>query len=457
MQRSPISPSEGRTFSMDKLKALGRNGDGSGGSLGQQMAHGAFWMGLGQAAIQAGGLLRTAVLARFLSPAQFGIMGIVLVVVKALESLTNTGFSQALIQRPGDIDRFLPSVFFWNIGRGILLSTLLIIGGPFVADFFHEPGATLVIQSAAAITMIRALQNPKLAAVHRQMRYQHHFYWDASITFSGLIAAGLLLLVTQDVWVLMLSMIVEELVRTVGSYILAPWKPSRTFHLADIRELRAFGRWVGASSLVIFLSQQLDTITVGRLLSASSLGLYDLSWRISQIPATQVSSVVSTVSLPTLSKAHHNPARFRDLYLKIATSVWSISILVGIIMVVFAEQIVRIFLGEQWLSAVPSLRILAVAGLIRSIVTIGGRVFQAAGQPRYDFAMNLVRLIVLAVTIYPFVSRWGIGGAAFSVLLSISAVLPMYFFYIFRITGVTPIDHITYGVSRVGHVLRRKD
>jgi O-antigen/teichoic acid export membrane protein len=418
------------------------------------MAHGAFWMGLGQAAIQASGLLRTAVLARFLSPAQFGIMGIVLVVVKALESLTNTGFSQALIQRPGDIDRFLPSVFFWNIGRGILLSTLLIIDGPFVAGFFHEPDATLVIQSAAAITMIRALQNPKLATVHRQMRYQHHFYWDASITFSGLIAAGLLLLITQDVWVLMLSMIVEEIVRTAGSYILAPWKPSRRFHLADIRELRKFGRWVGASSLVIFLAQQLDTITVGRLLSASSLGLYDLSWRISQIPATQVSSVVSTVSLPTLSKAHHNPARFRDLYLKIATSVWSISILVGIIMVVFAEQIVRIFLGEQWLGAVPSLRILAVAGLIRSIVTIGGRVFQAAGKPRYDFAMNLVRLIVLAVTIYPFVSRWGIEGAAFSVLLSISAVLPMYFFYIFRITGVTPLQHLTFGISRLGHLVR---
>lgn len=428
----------------------------SSGSLGQQMAQGTFWMGLGQAAIQISGLLRTAVLARFLSPAQFGIMGIALVVIRALESLTNTGFTQALIQRPGDIDRFLPSVFFWNIGRGILLSALLFIGGPYVAEFFREPDATLVIQSAAVITMVRALQNPKLAAVHRDMRYRQHFYWDASITFSGLLAAGLLLLVTQDVWVLMLSMIVEEIVRTVGSYIIEPWKPSWTFRLADISELRIFGRWVGASSIVIFLSLQLDTIVIGRLLTPASLGLYNLAMRTSQLPATQISSVVSTVSLPSLSKAHQDPARFRDLYLKIATSLWSITIVVGLVMVVFAEQIVRIFLGTQWMDAVPALQILAIAGLVRSIVTIGGRVFQAAGQPRYDFAMNLIRLIVLAVTIYPFVSRWGIEGGAYSVLLSISAVLPMYFFYIQRVTGVTPLDHITYGVSRISTMIPGK-
>lgn len=437
---------------MERLKGLTREP----GSLGQQMARGTFWMGLGQAVIQLSGLVRTAVLARFLSPAQFGIMGIVLVVIKALESLTNTGFSQALIQRPGEIDRFLPSVYIWNIGRGALLSTALVLGGPFIAGFFHEPDATGVVQAAAAITMLRAFQNPKVAAVHRGLRYQQHFYWDASITLCGLASAGLLLLVTQDVWVLMLSMIVEEAVRTIGSYVIEPWRPSLAFRRADIRELRVFGRWVGASSLVIFLSQQLDTIAVGRLLPTTALGLYDLSWRISQIPATQVSSVVSTVALPSLSKVHQDPKKFRDLYLKIATSVWAISIVVGVVMVVFAEPIVRVFLGEQWLDAVPALRILSVAGLIRSIVTIGGRVFQAAGHPRYDFWMNLVRLVVLAVAIYPLVSWWGIEGAALAMLLSISSVLPMFFVFIHRTTGVTPRRHLTYGVARLAGMARRR-
>lgn len=428
---------------------------GTSGSLGQQMARGTFWMGLGQAIIQLSGLLRTAVLARFLSPAQFGIMGIALVVIKALESFTNTGFTQALIQRPGEIDRFLPSVFIWNLGRGLLLSAALFVGGPFIADFFREPDATLVIQAAAAITMLRAAQNPKVAAVHRDLRYQQHFYWDAAITFSGLLSAGVILLLREDVWVLMLSMIVEEAVRTIGSYIIEPWKPSLRFSRKDIRELRIFGRWVGASSMVIFLALQLDSIVVGRFLGPTALGLYNLAMRTSQLPATQISSVVSTVSLPSLSKAHQDPARFRDLYLKISTTLWGITILVGVVMVVFAEPIVRVFLGLQWMDAVPALRILAIAGLIRSIVTIGGRVFQAAGHPRYDFWMNLVRLVVLAATIYPFTDRWGIEGAAFAVLLSIGAVLPMYFRFIWVITRLTPWQHVTYGFGRIAGVVRR--
>lgn len=428
---------------------------GTSGSLGQQMARGTFWMGLGQAVIQASGLLRTSVLARFLTPAQFGIMGLALIVIKALESLTTTGFSQALIQRPGEIERFLPSVFLWNIGRGFLLSAALVLGAPFIAGFFNEPEAATVIQAAAAITMLRALQNPKIAAVHRDLRYQQHFYWDASITLTGLISAGVILALRQDVWVLLLSMIVEEAVRSLGSYIIEPWRPRLSFHVRDIRELRLFGRWVGASSIVIFLSQQLDTIAVGRLLPISALGLYDLSWRISQLPATQVSSVVSSVALPSLSKAQTRPERFNDLYLKIATTVWAISITVGVLMVVFAEQIVRWFLGEQWLAAVPSLRILAVAGLIRSIVTIGGRVFQAAGHPRFDFWMNLTRLVVLAASIYPLVNRCGIEGAATAMLLSISVVLPMYFWFIYEITGLTPWRHVTFGLGRLAGLVRR--
>lgn len=122
-------------------------------------------------------------------------------------------------------------------------------------------------------------------------------------------------------------------------------------------------------------------------------------------------------------------------------------------MVIFAEEIVRVFLGTQWMDAVPALRILAIAGLIRSVVAIGGRVFQAAGHPRYDFWMNLARLIVLAITIYPFVDRWGIEGASYAVLLSISAVLPLYFWFIHRITGVTPLGHIAFAARRIGRLV----
>jgi O-antigen/teichoic acid export membrane protein len=271
-------------------------------------------------------------------------------------------------------------------------------------------------------------------------------------TLAALLTAILLLPFVQNVWVLLISLITEELTRAVGSYVIAPWRPVLRIHWDDIRELNRFGRWVVAGSIIIFLSLQLDNIIVGKVLGATALGLYEVAFRISQLPATQISQVASTVAFPALSSVVDQPDRFRTIYLRMVTSLWLVNLSVGGVIIVFAAPIVYYLLGDQWQSAIPVLRILAVAGIVRSTVTVGGNVFYAAGVPKYDVLMNIARLITMSVITYPFVKIWGIEGAAYAVLISISLVVPLYLILVERVTDITPWDHLVQ-ISRLRSLL----
>jgi PST family polysaccharide transporter len=119
------------------------------------------------------------------------------------------------------------------------------------------------------------------------------------------------------------------------------------------------------------------------------------------------------------------------------------------ILIVFANPIMKYGFGEQWLVAVPTLRILAIAGFVRSLVTVGGRVFAAAGSPSLDAVMNSVRVVVFAALVYPTSIWWGINGVALAVLISISCVVPMYLVLVNRLIGVSPARHLEAGCEFV--------
>jgi lipopolysaccharide exporter len=132
----------------------------------------------------------------------------------------------------------------------------------------------------------------------------------------------------------------------------------------------------------------------------------------------------------------------REGYLKLAAVVIFGSMAIGGIMFIFASEIVRLMLGPQWMEAVPVIRTLAISGLIRGFVTIGGNVFYAAGAPQHNFRMNIVRLAVLTTTIVPFLKFWGLNGVALSVLLSSVVLLPIYLKLVEETMQVRPLDHL---------------
>lgn len=401
---------------------------------------------LSRAALQLCSIVQLAVVARFLLPADYGLMAIVLLVLNVLDAFTTPGFTQALIQRQGPVDEYFPSVFTVGFLRGVFLFVAIAVLSPTIASFFHQTDASLVVMSAGVIVLLRSLQSPALVHLHRNLHFRSYFYWDVAATGISFLAAVILAPTLQNVWALLIAIILGELARTVGSYIVTPWRPRLAFHLGQVRELNRFGRWVMAGGIVTFLSLQLDNIIVGRMLGATQLGYYEVAFRISQLPATQMSYVTALVAFPALSQVANQMERFRTVYLKMTAIVWFLNLLMAIVLIGGAG-ILATALGPQWRPIVALLQILALAGFVRSIFAVGGKVFYALGMPHLDFVMNAIRLVVFVAVFYPLAHSDGSKGVAIAVLIAVSSVLPVYFWLIARFVSVKPREHMVSAFS----------
>ena len=223
-----------------------------GSPLARRATEGTLWGLLGKGSIQTASLLRLALLARFLSPRDFGVMAVILLLLNVIDTFTTPGFTQALIQRNEDPSAFYSSVFWANVARASLLVPVTFFLSPMIASFSHIPNASSEISCVSLAILLRTLQNPAIAGIHRGLKFRRLFYMDLAGSVIGLLIACVALLYLRDAWVLILSSLGTELVLLVASYAVNPWRPLLKFDFADIRQLSGFGKWVVGSNIVVF-------------------------------------------------------------------------------------------------------------------------------------------------------------------------------------------------------------
>ncbi len=267
------------------------------------------------------------------------------------------------------------------------------------------------------------------------MEFNKQFLYEISGTLVDLSVAVTLAFILRDVWALVWGSLAGNLVRFLMSYAVQPYRPRINLEKDKFRDLFGFGRWVLGSSILVFLITQGDDIFVGKLLGLAALGFYQMAYVLSNLPTTEITHVISQVTFPAYSKLQDDVLKLKKAYLKVLQLTAFISIpLAGGILVV-ASDFTQIFLGLKWMPMVPAIRVLALAGLIRSIAATTGPIFHAVGKPRIDTFWQIIRLGVLALLIYPFSTNWGILGTSIAVLISIAVSTVGFTFEVVRITN----------------------
>ena len=237
---------------------------------------------------------------------------------------------------------------------------------------------------------------------------------------TNLSVALILAFIFKNVWALVWGDIAANAVRFVLSYYLHPYRPKFHIDKDKVRDLFSFGQWVYLSGLLIFLVTKGDDFFVGKMLGAAALGYYQVAFMISNLPTTEISHVISSVTFPAYAKLQSDVGRVHDAYMKVLQiTVFTVMPFAGLLLVLSGE-LTHIFLGEKWLAIVPVIRVLAVSGVVRAIAATTGPIFHGLGIPAVDTFWQVIRLIVLICTIYPLSVYWGLNGVALAVLLSIS-------------------------------------
>ena len=388
-----------------------------GKSLSEKVYRGGIWVFLLQGTDQTIRLLRTIVLARLLAPDDFGLMGIALLVLSVLKRFSQTGFSEALIQKKEASDH-LDTAWTISLFRGVILFCILFIFSPHISLFFENPKTNSIIRVISFSLLFDGLRNIAVIYFQKNLEFKKKFFFQISGTVIDLFVTIPLALILKTVWALAIGHIVRSFTQLLLSYRLSQYRPCFEFNLKKAEDLFSFGRWIFGSSILVFLITEGDDFLVAKILGATSLAFYQMAYKISNFPSTQLSLIVNQVTFPAFSKIQGDLKRIQKAFLNSfgVTSALSIGIAGGIF--VLAEDITLVLLGNEWVDIIPVLQVLAIWGAIRALGGNTSPLLKALNKPNLITYFHLAMVFGLALIIYPLTVKWGILGTAIAVALS---------------------------------------
>jgi len=408
-------------LTIKKLKKLLEPGEG----IQQRTIRSGGWMLALRIVEQAFRLIRLGVLARILMPSDFGLLGIALVTMAALQTFSQTGFHAALIQKKGRATEYLDAAWTISALRGFILFAILLLAAPFAAGFFNTPEATSLIRVIAVTSLLQGLTNIGVIYFQKELEFKKQFIYMASGMLADLAVAVSAALILRSVWALVFGVLAGAVVRLILSYIIHPYRPRPRFDLSQVRELFGFGKWILAIAILSFLMMQGDNIFVGKVLGVTMLGFYGMAYQIASMPATQITQVISVVTFSAYSKVQDMLPSLREGYLRTLQLAAFISFpLAGGIFIV-APEFTKLLLGDKWMPMVSAMQVLALWGLMSSIQGTMGPLFMAVGRPDIPTKIAVLRLLVLGALIYPLSMEWGIAGTAWAVAISAFSTVPI--------------------------------
>lgn len=411
-------------------------------TLSQKVVKGGFWVFLLRIVNRVFSLIRLIILARILSPNDFGLMGIALLTMSILETFSKTGFEEALIQKKEDIESYLNSAWTVLVLRGFILFIILYFIAPYAAVFFNTPEAKPIIKVIGFSILFQAFTNIGITYFKKELEFNKEFIYQFSGALANFVVAVSAVLILKNVWALVFGLLAGNVVRCLVSYLIHPYRPRLSSDLGKAKELFGFGKWIMGSSILVFLIIQGDDIFVGKLLGATALGFYQLAYRISNMPATEITHVISQVTFPTYSKLQDNLPKLREVYLKVLQLIAFLSFPTAGLIFVLAPDFTKIFLGEKWMLMVPAMQILCIFGVTRSINALFGSFLQGIGKPSISTKAAAIQLAIIIILIYPLTLKMDIIGTSIVVSFSNAVVMFYLFLKIGRIMKIKFINSL---------------
>jgi len=390
-------------------------------------------MGGLRVSVRALGFVRIAILARLLTPNEFGLFSIAMLTLSFLEILTESGINVFFIQGEGKIKEYIDTAWIISIMRGILITLLIILFAKPITIFFKNPDAYYLLLLVSMVSFIRGFINPAIVKLRKDLEFNKEFRLRFVVLIVETTVAIVLAFVTRSAVSLVWGLIAGVIVEVVISFALIKPKPKLKYEVKKASKIVKRGKWITLAGIFSYLFREGDDIVVGRLLGTDALGVYRVGYKISTLPITEVSEVVRRVTFPVYSKIASDKLRLKRAFVKSITAVSLVSIPFGLFLYLFAYPFVMIVLGSNWLEAVPVIKVLALFGVVRAITTMTYPLFLSVKKQEYVMKITLVGILGLGLTIYPMVIRYGLVGAGYSSLIGAIFTIPMVFYYVRKV------------------------
>jgi O-antigen/teichoic acid export membrane protein len=306
----------------------------------------------------------TIILARLLTPNDYGLVGMVTVILGFARMFVNAGLSMATIQTEHISHEQISTLFWVNLAISVFFGLCILVCAPLVAIFYGRQELTLITASLSLTFVITGLTIQHQALLNRNMYF-------GALACIQIISQVIVLVVTVTMawlgwryWALVAGSFVSELSAALLTFFFCPWIPGLMQRGFGVRGMLKFGGHLTVSNIANYLSSNMDNVLIGRYIGAGALGLYARAYQLFMMPITYIRGPIVNVTLPVLCSLRNQPERFLTYYQRIVDILSTITIPMSLYCVAESDFLIKSFLGPQWIAAVPAFRILALAAVM---------------------------------------------------------------------------------------------
>lgn len=379
-----------------------------------------------------------AILAMFLDPTDFGIIGMALTWVAFIQVFSEIGFGAALIQRQNVKSKHFSTVFFVNVVSGILLTFIGIICSWPCALFFKTPEIQPVMAVLSSGFIINSFSLTQLVIAQKELRFKDLAIRDISASlFGGGIGIALAYL-KYGVWSLVAQLIITYLVASILLWNMTKWRPIlREFSFQCIRDLWQYSSKILAFNIFKYFTQNIDKLFVGYLLGPVALGLYTFAFKVAVQPISIVTGAIGGYLFPKYSMMQEDLSAIKKSYLFVNKVINSIATPLMVIIVLLSPILIPLIWGQKWIQTIPLIQVLAILGVLESLVSPVGQLMKALDRPGWLFNWSIVITVMVSIFIWVGTYYRGIIGATFGITTAYIIGLVVILFIIRKLVHIS--------------------
>lgn len=334
------------------------------------------------------------ILARLLSPEEYGLIGILTIFIAIFNAIVDSGFSNALIRKQDATDTDYSTVFYTNLLLSIVLAAVFFFCAKPISVFFERPELVSLTQVMSCIVIINALSLVQRVRTTKAI----DFKTQTKITIISSIGSGVIGIAMAymgyGVWALVGQQISNQLFTTLLFWLYNKWMPKLVFSWVSFKEMWAFGSKLLVSVLIDTAWKEIYQIVIGKCYSPATLGLYTRAKQFADLCSSNLTSVVHRVSYPVLSSIQDDRDRLRSAYQRIIKTTMLPTFVLMLGVAACAESMIYVLIGEQWLECVPMLQIICTYGMLYPLHALNLNMLQVQGRSDLFLKLEIIKKII---------------------------------------------------------------
>jgi PST family polysaccharide transporter len=393
------------------------------------------WSALMEMLSRAVAPIATLVLARFLTPEDFGVVGTAMIAVSFAQMFWDAGLSKVLIQIE-EIDERIAGVVFWtNAALGMITYAILYIASPWFSHFFNSPKSELVLKVLGLQVILASLSTVQHALLVRSLDFRGLFWIRFATAFISVCVSIPLAVLEHGLWALVGGVLTSQLLNCLLLWSVNPWRPRLQYDVQAAKAIMRLGVWFLAESTAGWVIMWIDTLVVAKFLSVHELGVYRTGLMFVALVFALIMNPLTPLLFPTFSRLQNDAAALRDYFSRVNRLVMAFVLPLGLALFITGPEIETILFGDKWHGLGIVLSVLGLREAITWLVGVNQEIYRAIGKPGIS-----VKLTILALTYWIpayFVSiQYGLFNFLIIRLILTFITLPIHIYVLSKVTGI---------------------